>query len=66
MRPLPPFKLKPVRFQSVRRQVTADTIRDLAGQEPEGIRPARAAMRLASPLRRSTLKVLGRPANDHD
>lgn len=64
MRPLPPFKFKPVRFQSVRRQVTAETIYELAGQEPEGIRPARGTMRLPSPLRRSTLKVLGRADND--
>ena len=64
MRPLPPFKVKPVRTLTVRRVISAETIRDLAGHEPTGIKPARGAMRIQPPLRKSSLKVLGRADND--
>ena len=64
MRPLPPFKVKPLRTLTVRRTVSADTIRELAEQEPACIKPARAMMRIAKPARKGTLKILGRPGND--
>ena len=64
MRPLPPFKVKPMRTVIVRRTVSADIIRELAEQDPTTIKPARAMMRIAKPARKATLKILGRAGND--
>ncbi|MGQ0671823.1 MAG: hypothetical protein ACT4N2_02920 [Hyphomicrobium sp.] len=64
MRPLPPFRVKPVRTLAVRRTLTAESIRELAGQEPTGIKPARATLSLSTPARRATLRILGGADND--
>lgn len=64
MRPLPPFKVKPLKTVTVRRIMSADAIRDLIEPVPTCIRPARATMRLTKPMRKATLRILGRPGND--
>lgn len=64
MRPLPPFKVKPVRVSTVRRVVSAETIQELAGVLPDGVKSARIAMRIQQPIRKAALKVLGRADND--
>jgi hypothetical protein len=64
MRPLPPFKLKPIRVNHVRRVVSAETIQELAGELPDSVKPARAALRIQQPIRKAALKVLGRADND--
>lgn len=64
MRPLPPFKAKPMKAVTVRRILSADVIRDLVETEPTCIRPARATMRMTKPMRKATLRILGRPGND--
>jgi hypothetical protein len=64
MRPLPPFKLKPIRVNQVRRVVSAETIQELAGELPDSVKPARATLRIQQPIRKAALKVLGRADND--
>jgi hypothetical protein len=63
MRPLPPFKVKPLRTITVRRIVSADSIRELAEQE-QSIKPARAALCITKPPRKAALKILSRASND--
>ncbi len=64
MRPLPPFKIKPLRTVTVRRTISADVIREIAEQSPASIKPARAMMRISQPTRKGSLKILGRASND--
>ena len=64
MRPLPPYRLKPIRTTNVRRVVSAETIQELAGYELEGIKSARTALRIQRPMRKGALRVLSAADND--
>ena len=63
-RPLPPYRVKPLRTLVVRRTFDTAIIHDLATDEPISIRPARNTLKIAKPGTAGRLKVLGRTAND--
>jgi hypothetical protein len=65
LRPLPPFRLRPLKKASVRKTVTADQIREATEEPPLSIKGARVSLKLASPLPGTRLKVLGRSLNSH-
>ena len=64
-RPLPPFRLRPLRKASVRKTVTADQIRDTADDPPMTIKGTRVSLKLTRPASGARLKVLGRSLNSH-
>lgn len=65
-RPLPPFRVKPLRQESVRKTARAETIRALAESEPTTIKALRQPVRISRLATVSRLRVLGRAANDQD
>lgn len=65
-RPLPPFRVKPLRSVLVRRVIDIGTIRDMAFEEPMNIKPARQTLKTSKPDPSARLKVLGRTANDQE
>ena len=63
-RPLPPFRVKPMRSDYVRKSVSAEAIREFAQNEPVTIKSARLPLRILKPAAGQRLRVIGRPAND--
>jgi hypothetical protein len=59
-RPLPPFRVKPLRTVVVRKTVNAERIREIAAELQNDSAPAASPLRVAKPGDSSRLKVLGR------
>ena len=60
LRPLPPFRVRPLRKATIRKASTTDEFRDLADGEPVSIKGLRRSLKLARPAPASRLRVLGR------
>ena len=63
-RPLPPFRVKPLRSVVVRKTIDAERIREIAAGMPDGPVSAAGPLRVAKPGDASRLKVLGRTGSD--
>ena len=65
LRPLPPFRLRPLKKAGIRKTVTAEQIRETAEDPPLSIKGARVALKLSRPAAGARLKVLGRSLTSH-
>lgn len=65
LRPLPPFRLRPLKKAVVRKTVTADQISDAADDAPLSIKGTRVSLKLTRPATGARLKVLGRSLSSH-
>ncbi len=65
LRPLPPFRLRPLKKASVRKTVAVDQIRETTDDPPLSIKGARVALKLSRPAAGARLKVLGRSLTSH-
>jgi hypothetical protein len=62
LRPLPPFRVRPLKKAAVRKASASDEFRDLADGEPVSIKGLRRSLKLSRPAPASRLRVLGRGA----
>jgi hypothetical protein len=64
LRPLPPFRAKPLRTIVVRKTIDAERIREITSEMLSDPSPTASPLRVGKPGDASRLKVLCRPASN--